>query len=68
MTLEQIELASVPGIGKAKAKILQQAGYSSVEQIASAAPETIAALKGFSKKSTAYIISNAQRLIKLLQE
>lgn len=54
-------LEGVEGIGPKTAEILQKAGYTSVEKIASVEPEHLAALQGIGEKTAAKIIESAKK-------
>jgi len=55
-------LIEVKGIGPSLAKKLESAGISTIEQIASSQPDTLAAVPGVSAASAATIIQNAQKI------
>lgn len=54
-------IAGIEGIGPKTAEILQKAGYTSVEKIASVEPEHLAALQGIGEKTAAKIIESAKK-------
>jgi len=53
------ELRKIPGVGSAKAEILKEAGYHSVEDIKTASVEELSSVKGIGEKLAAKIIQGA---------
>lgn len=62
---EQIQaaLANVEGIGPKMAEVLQKAGFTTVEKIASVEPEHLATLQGVGEKTAAKVIESAKKYL-----
>lgn len=62
---EQIQaaLADVEGIGPKMAEVLQKAGFTTVEKIASVEPEHLATLQGVGEKTAAKVIESAKKYL-----
>ncbi len=54
------ELRRIPGVGAAKADILYEAGYHSLQDIQQASPEELSAVKGIGEKLATKIIEGAK--------
>ena len=53
------DLLQLPGIGEAKAELLHEAGYRTIDDLRSAKPEDLAMVKGIGEKLAAKIIEGA---------
>ena len=58
---ELLELVKLPGIGRVRARLLYEHGYTSPEQLAGLSPEQLAAmLKGLGEKRAREVIEKAR--------
>jgi N utilization substance protein A len=65
VAMENIQrlFASVEGVGPALAEVLQKAGFTTVEQLASATPEHLSAVQGIGDKTAEKIIDGAKKFV-----
>ena len=56
------ELQKIPGVGAAKAEVLKEAGYHSIDDVKTASVEELSAVKGIGEKLAAKIIQGANDL------
>ena len=55
--------ASIEGVGPALAEVLQKAGFTTVEQLASATTEHLSAVQGIGDKTAEKIIDGAKKFV-----
>ncbi len=60
-----IEIEDVPGIGPKTAEKLKEAGYTTVESIAVAAPQDLAEIAEISEGTCSKIIAEARRMVRI---
>lgn len=56
------DVSSISGVGEATAKLLEDAGYSGVEEVKKATPEELAEKTGLSEKQASNIIEAAKEV------
>ncbi|MDL5502055.1 MAG: helix-hairpin-helix domain-containing protein, partial [Candidatus Methanoperedens sp.] len=57
------QLTTINGVGKAKAKILYDAGFETIESVKNASEEEIAGIKGIGEKLAQKIKSSADQMV-----